>query len=189
MLHRLKMNVRSRFPDYRTKLSLVFGYLPWRRRDDVFIIAHLRSGSTWVRTMLANLMQPDANSDPDVFNRLIPASSIHNIREVWALPSPRVLTSHTSYLPGLPKVVYLVRDGRDTLVSYYHYTIHRRARLDPSYVSTADIDFPTFFERYYQGDYRHIWHQHVESWLTRGRLLGDRMMVVRFEELKSDPNT
>lgn len=180
------MSLRTRFPDLRTKLSLTLGYLPQRRSTDVFIVAHPRSGSTWLRTMLVNVIQPVANSDPDVFNRLSPGASIRNARAIWELPSPRILTSHTSYYPGLPKVVYVVRDGRDVLVSYYHYVIHRKSRLDQT--NAPDLDFPAFFERYYQGDYHYIWHRHVESWLTRGkRALGDRMLILRFEEMKADP--
>ena len=187
------MNIRSQFPDYRTKLSLEFSYLPQIRSDDVFIIAHPRSGSTWLRTMLVNIMQRGAHSNPDVFNRLIPSPSVRSIRSIlntWSLSSPRVLTSHTSYLPGLPKVVYLVRDGRDVLVSYYHYVVHRKSKINHTQVSADAIDFPEFFERYYQGYYRYIWHQHVESWLTRGKqALGERMLVVRFEEMQSDPQS
>lgn len=183
------MSILSRFLDYRTKLSLAVSYLPQRRHDDVFIIAHPRSGSTWLRTMLTNIMRPDANSNPDVFNRLIPSPSIRNlrgIREIWALPAPRLLTSHSSYLPGLPRVVYLVRDGRDVLVSYYHYVVHRQARVRGT--GTQALDFPAFFERYYQGHYRHIWHLHVASWLVRGKeALGERMLVVRFEDMKKEP--
>jgi len=183
------VSLRSRFPDYRTRLSLAVSYLPQRRDDDVFIIAHPRSGSTWLRTMLTNIMQPEANSNPDVFNRLIPSPSvrsIQNIRDIWFLPSPRILTSHSSYLPGLPKVVYLVRDGRDVLVSYYHYVIYRQSRLKGADV--LGIDFSEFFKRYYHGHYRYIWYLHVESWLVRGKKsLGDRMLVVRFEDMKKDP--
>lgn len=158
------MSIRFRFPDYRAKLSLAVSYLPQRFNDDVFIIAHPRSGSTWLRTMLTNIMRPDANSNPDVFNRLIPSPSIRSIRsirEVWPLPSPRIRTSHSSYLPGLSGVVCLVRDGRGALVSYYHYVVHRQSRLKGS--DASKFDFPEFFERYYQGYYRHIWHLHVES--------------------------
>lgn len=117
----------------------------------MIIVAHPRSGSTWLRTMIANIISPVANSNPVIFNKMISGVSIRNALAVNRLSSPRILTSHISYLPGLPKVIYVVRDGRDAIVSYYHYDVHRK----------------TFFiDRYYQGAYRHIWHQHVESLLT-----------------------
>lgn len=183
------MRIHEHFSGIRTQLGLALSYLPQRRADDAFIIAHPRSGSTWLRTILVNTLEPDANSNPDVFNKLIPAASLKNIRAVQELPSPRILMSHSSYLPGLPKVIYLVRDGRDALVSYYHYINHRKSKLSNSQRLAAEIDFPKFFSWYYQGRYRHIWHQHVESWLTSGKMaLGERMMVVRFEEMKADPH-
>src|SRR6266700_1399887 len=38
-----------------------------------------------------------------------------------SLPSPRMMRSHALYSPRFPKVVYILRDPRDVLVSYYYH--------------------------------------------------------------------
>ncbi|MCE7979615.1 MAG: sulfotransferase domain-containing protein [Caldilinea sp. CFX5] len=182
------MNIYTQFLHMGVRLSVAISYLPQRRPDDAIIVAHPRSGSTWLRTMLVNVLKPNAHSNPDVFNKLIPGISIRSPHSMWDLPSPRILTSHTPYLPGFPKVVYVVRDGRDVLVSYYHYLVHRKSKLGRFHKASLEMNFPTFIDRYYQGDYRYIWHQHVESWLTQGKqALGERMLIVRFEEMRANP--
>lgn len=92
------------------------------------------------------------------------------------------------YLPGLPRVLYLVRDGRDVLVSYYNYSEFRKSRLGQSTEDSADpIDFATFYDRYYRGAYGHIWHEHVVSWLDKGRFRdSNQFLLVRFEDLRAN---
>lgn len=174
-------------PDTRTKMMILCGYLPQRRRDDVIVVGHPRSGTTWLRTMMTNALVPEAESDPDVFNRVIPGISVSNLFGISRLPSPRFLSSHTSFFPGLPRVIYVVRDGRDALVSFYRYTTKRKKRMSKG-AEGEEIGFPEFFQRYYRGEYHSIWHHHVESWLDTGReVMGGRLLVVRFEEMKADP--
>jgi len=77
----------------------------------------------------------------------------------------------------LPRTVYIVRDGRDALVSFYHYTVTRAGRRIP---------FPEWFDLYCKRWYGPRWRDHVESWLDDGRKhLRDDLLVVRFEELKA----
>ena len=168
----------------RTRLSVLAGYMPQKRSNDSFIVAHPRSGSTWLRTIITNILIPEAQSDPDVFNDLIPGFSIRRARELSKLRSPRLLMTHSAYLPGFPRVLYLVRDGRDVLISYYNFLVYRKQRV------TADgdegsIDFSTFLARYYDGRYGHIWDHHVQSWLVHGPArMGVRIMIVKFEDMK-----
>jgi hypothetical protein len=65
-------------------------------------------------------------------------------------------------------------------VSFYHYIYIRRSNSEP-------ITFSEFFDRYYQGEYGYLWHEHVSSWLIDGITeMGDKLMVIRFEDLKAD---
>jgi hypothetical protein len=114
---------------------------------------------------------------------MIPGVSIRKASHINALPSPRILKSHSWYRPSIPAAVYLVRDGRDVLVSRYHYRVTRRGRAD-------EESFLQFFDRYCQGTYGQLWHQNVESWLGEGKSsMGERLMVVRFEDLKAGTET
>jgi len=64
------------------------------RSDDRFLAAFPRSGSTWVRTVLANLIVPWGRANPDVFNALIPGLTIRGALRARALRSPRLLSTH-----------------------------------------------------------------------------------------------
>lgn len=170
------MNVRSLASD-ATLSRLRMGLLRSRPADQ-FIVAFPRSGSTWLRTMLTNVLVPGANSNPKVFNARIPGVTFRKLRHLYALPSPRLMMTHSPWLPAFGRVVYVVRDGRDALVSYYHYATTRAG---------LDQPFDAFLDDYYRGLHGTPWHEHVEGWLGHGIThLGPDLHVVRFEQLKRD---
>jgi hypothetical protein len=158
----------------RNKISLPVGHALIGDRDgDQFLTSFPRSGSTWLRTMLVNIMMPDANSDPEIFNAVIPGVSITQVPVIRRLPSPRIIHSHTFYRPQIKRVVYTVRDGRDVLISFYHYLVTRRG---------LTMSFNEWFNLYDSGVYGHRWDVNVQSWLQDGKKsLGDNMLVIQFE--------
>jgi len=86
------------------------------------------------------------------------------------MPSPRLLKSHHQYDPRFQRVIYILRDGRDVMVSYYYFLIGN-GRLEASlleFLGKKDLN---------QG----LWHEHVESWLLR-KNQGD-LLLVRYQEL------
>lgn len=150
------------------------------RADDRYIYSYPRSGSTWLRTILANIIDPATEANPERRFALIPGVSVRNARRIGRLESPRLLKSHGRYMGPVPRAVYLVRDGRDVLVSMYHKRITRPGHADK-------IDFADFCRRYFRGDLGERWDRSVMSWLEGGRAaMGDALRVVRFEDLKAD---
>lgn len=142
------------------------------------IVAYPRSGSTWLRTMIVNVLDPSAQSNPDIFNRVIPAVSLTRLPLVWGRPKPRLLMTHGLYFGGHKKTLYVIRDGRDSIMSFFRFTTTR--------VGT-DIEFSKWLDFYLKGYYGPRWDQHVKSWLTCGREeLGSALMLVRYEEMRSD---
>ena len=164
----------------RNKLSLPVGYaLIGRRKGDRFLASFPRSGSTWLRTILVNIMVPGANSDPEVFNEVIPGVSIRNAPAIRGLPSPRIIHGHTCYRNEIERAIYTVRDGRDALVSFYHYLTTRRG---------ISMPFDKWFSKYERHEYGPTWDEHVRSWFVTGaRALGDDLLIVRFERMKAEP--
>ena len=89
--------------------------------DDVFIVSYPRSGNTWTRFLIANLIYPEeaitfANMEwkiPDVYK--------NTRRQLLRTPRPRILKSHEYFDPRYKKVIYIVRDPRDVALSYYHF--------------------------------------------------------------------
>lgn len=166
---------------YRATLRLAH-YCIDTRPTDRYIVAHPRSGSTWLRTIFSNLVYPERPSDPDVYNTYMPSVALRRLPLIWRSASPRLMVSHAGYIPGLPRVVLLVRDGRDAIVSTYHYLVTRRKR-------DRVQDFAAFFSRYMLGAYGPVWHKDVLHWLTCGQQeLKENLLVVRFEDMKADPS-
>jgi len=153
----------------RNSLSTPLGHVLLSKRDsDAYIAAFPRSGSTWLRTILVNILEPEAYGNPDVFNARIPAVSIRNASIINRLSSPRLIMTHSCWRPSINKVVYLVRDGRDAFISSYHYHVD-------------------YYQLYRREVYGRTWQQHTESFLINARQsLGGNLLSLRFDDLKAD---
>jgi len=144
---------------------------------DVVLVSYPRSGNTWVRFLIANLLKP-AGIGIDFHNvqEYVPEINRNN-DIIESLSPPRVIKSHALHTSSFPKVIYLVRDGRDVYVSYYYY---RLKQLDEG------LTFSDFLRR--NDHFPSLWRDHVESWL-RGGQAQPNMQVVRYEDLLSDPES
>ncbi|MHC4617673.1 MAG: sulfotransferase domain-containing protein [Planctomycetota bacterium] len=143
------------------------------RESDVFFVSYPRSGSTWVRFLLANLIRYDSGEPVDFHSvhQIIPDLMQKEYLEMLpVMPSPRLLKSHHLYDPRFRRVVYILRDGRDVMVSYYYF-LTGKGRFEAS-----------FLEFLKKKDLKpSLWHEHVESWLLRGD--HSDILVVRYEDL------
>src|SRR5271169_1412716 len=83
------------------------------RPDDTFIVSYPRSGNTWTRFLLANLLHPDVTVNFTTIEKLIPDVEAQSSRYMKRLPSPRVIKSHQYFDHRYRKVLYVVRDPRD----------------------------------------------------------------------------
>jgi Sulfotransferase domain len=149
--------------------------------SDVFLVSYPRSGNTWLRFLVANVLQPEEQATFPTITRLVPDIYDEPDRSLRRRPSPRVLKSHEPYDPRYGRVVYLVRHPADVAVSYYHYLIKMRT-IGEGY------DVQRFVEAFIAGrlDEFGTWGDHVARWLdARG---GDAEFVfLRYEDLLADP--
>jgi hypothetical protein len=148
--------------------------------DDVFLVSYPKSGNTWTRFLTANLVYPDKNPDFSNINTLIPDPEVLAKRVLELLPRPRYIKSHQFFDPRFPKVLYIVRDPRDVVLSEYHFDIKRRAISD-------DYPLQQFVSRFVRGELNHTygtWGENAASWFYTRR--GDpRFLLVRYEMLQS----
>jgi hypothetical protein len=152
--------------------------------DDAFLISYPKSGHTWLRFLVASLVSPaEAVTLVDMELRV---PSVHGYSDVWLRkkPRPRILASHECYDPRFKKVVYLVRDPRDAVVSSYYHHLRRGEigdtdsidRYVPGWLAGSMWSSPPFGG----------WREHVLSWLaTRGDDPG--FLLLRYEDMKKDP--
>ena len=161
------------------------------RPDDVLIVTFPRSGTNWTSFLVANALVHGREESPTLadFRRFLPGLNGEYFEgKGWAgwrlrvsyrkLPSPRIFSVHAPYDPSFPKVVYVVRDPRDVLVSDFHFQrlVGRGGGAAikehvMGIVSGAD-QWPC------------AWDAHVRGWALSGR---PNVIVVSYEELHEDP--
>ena len=143
-------------------------------RQPTYLVSYPKSGSTWLRFLLANCLSENSCDFTNV-HTLVP--DLH-FMPTSLKSQPEIVKTHLSYQPGVDRVVYLVRDGRDVAVSYfYHWQKQHHKRSLTS--------FHEFLECFNNGllDNFGPWGQHVLSWLDGGT---PDLLLVRYEDLKRD---
>uniref|UniRef100_A0A3P9BBU4 Sulfotransferase n=1 Tax=Maylandia zebra TaxID=106582 RepID=A0A3P9BBU4_9CICH len=156
--------------------------------DDVLAVTYPKSGTIWMQEIL-----------PLVLNGgdLTPIHTIPNwervpwleekqlARVVDKLASPRALVSHfpynlmpPSFCTSKAKVIYVMRNPKDIMVSSYYF--HQMAGFleDPG-------TYDEFMDKFLEGKVMFgKWTDHMKSW--RNSELGDRIMYITYEEMAQD---
>jgi hypothetical protein len=163
--------------------------LPWSRRprdpeifpDDRFLVSYPRSGNTWARFLIANLVSPD---EPATFANIedrIPDIHRNRERSLEHVARPRLLKSHRAFDPRYRTVLYIVRDPRDVAVSYYHFQRKERHIRDR-------LPLDQYVTHFVSGEVSRFgsWGTHVASWLAEGPDRG-AFLLLRYEDLLEHP--
>jgi hypothetical protein len=148
--------------------------------DDVFLVSFPKSGNTWSRFLVANLLYPKQPATFANIHRLIPEPASTTKRDFDRTPRPRIIKSHECFDPRYPRVIYIVRDPRDIAVSQYHY--HRKLMKIGD-----DAPIETFVTRFLAGETcpHGSWGQNVVTWLATRE--GDpRFLLLRYEDMVAD---
>lgn len=151
--------------------------------DDVFLTSFPRSGNTWTRFLVGNLVH---QGEPVTFlnlEQLVPDMYIHSDREMRNLTRPRLIKSHECFDPRYKKVVYIVRDPRDVAVSNYYWEL-KKGSFRGGFPLQEFV--PRWMDAFYWPRLGN-WAEHVTSWLsTRRDHKG--FLLVRYEDvMKNTP--
>jgi hypothetical protein len=142
--------------------------------EDIVVAGYPKSGNTWMQHLLAGaVFGLDIRLAPETLVQDL-VVDVHFRRFFRRLRTPMFFKSHFLPKPEYRRVVYLVRDGRDVMVSYLH---HRRA------MSGRDIDFLEFVRS--DDLFPARWHEHVDAWAANP--YGAEMITVRYEDLHTAP--
>jgi hypothetical protein len=148
--------------------------------DDVFILSYPKSGNTWTRFLIANLVYPETQADFSNINRLTPDPEALSNRELARMPRPRIIKSHQYFDPRYKRVIYVVRDPRDVALSQFHF--HRKRGL-------IEDGYPPerFVAQFVAGETSPYgsWGENVAGWLaTRQNRPG--FLLLRYEDMLED---
>ena len=153
------------------------------RADDTFLVSYPRSGNTWTRFLIANLLHPQEPVTFDSIERLIPDAEAQSSRYMRGAPSPRIIKSHSYFDPRYPRVIYIVRDPRDVALSYYDFSRKYRHFED-------NYPLESYIGDFVNGRLNSMgwgtWGENVASWVfARGVRPG--FLLLRYEDLKARP--
>ena len=150
--------------------------------DDVFLVSYPRSGNTWARFLIGNLIYQD---DPLTFANVesrIPEIYFNPDRKMRRMPRPRLLKSHECFDPRCPRVIYIVRDPRDVAVSFYHHNV-KAGNLPDGYPMEQFI--PRFLAAEFDTRWG-SWADNAKSWLYLRRDSADFLLLF-YEKMKENP--
>jgi estrone sulfotransferase len=150
------------------------------RPTDTFLVTYPKSGTTWMGFALANVINQKFNKDLHLRNYIdivpdinTPYFTQKSFSQYDYLDSPRVLTTHAPYDSAFPKVIYVLRDPRDVLVSYWHH----KKLTDP----TFGLVLREFLLK--DDHWPCNWDEHVSGWLLEQH---PNVISVRYEEMHTD---
>ncbi|KAF8646991.1 hypothetical protein HU200_065505 [Digitaria exilis] len=170
------------------------------RPTDVLLASFPKSGTTWLKALaFATLKRSDHH--PLAVDHPLRHRNPHDCvkflefeigtgEEFEALPSPRLLATHLPYtlLPESGcRVVYICRDPKDALVSYWHFT----KKASPAVgVDARSFTIQDAFELFCQG--RCLggpqWQHALQYW-EESLKRPDRVLFLRYEEMLLDPES
>lgn len=151
------------------------GLVPIERHEpeDVFVVGFPKSGNTWLQYLLAGVLCGiDASRCSDALVQdLVP--DVHDRVAYRRYTRPVFFKSHHLPRPDYRRVIHLVRDGRDAMVSYLHHYAALYGEIDQvTLIRTA----PDLLAK---------WHVHTEAWLANPH--GAAILLMKYEDLHRDP--
>ncbi|MGA7446059.1 MAG: sulfotransferase domain-containing protein [Terriglobales bacterium] len=139
--------------------------------DDIFLVSFPKSGNTWTRFLLGNLMNPDKPVGFDDIESVVPDIAVFPRADFRKLKPPRLIKSHDCFDPRYRRVIYIIRDPRDVAVSLYYYA-KKVKNIDDSFTLEAFITRMLVPGRSYNG----TWGEHAGSWLVNASNIAEFTM-------------
>ncbi|XP_078374338.1 sulfotransferase 1B1-like [Oculina patagonica] len=170
------------------------------RQNDIYINTYAKAGTTWTQEIVWQIIHNgkidyrrldvrmpwiDGMVHPFPSNPYHVTSPVMIERMFESFPSPRVFKTHLPYdlVPKpsdqatKPRYIYVMRNPKDTAVSYYHHYL--------SAPSTQNLTWDAFFELFIKGEvFYGSWFDHVLSgWKHKD---DPNMLLLKYEEMKKD---
>jgi hypothetical protein len=145
------------------------------RESDIFVAAFPRSGSTWFQRLSAACLYgiDPAVTPHSIVNELSPC--VHSMKFYKRFREAMAFKTHHVPQRQYRRVVWLVRDGRDATVSYYHFLNARQKHA---------VSFQALVEGGKNAP-RISWQEHSHQWLSNP--FGAELITLKYEDLLENP--
>src|SRR5580692_5998962 len=149
------------------------------RPADVFLGSYPRSGTTWSRFVLLEILTGHEGGFDEVNGMLHGVGN--QATGAAVLPGGgRLLATHEQYRKQYHKAVYLVRDVRDVILSEFAYT---------TALEFFKGDLDAFISQFLRKKVNPFgpWQKHVTSWLDSPIASTPNLLTVHYQDLRKDP--
>ncbi|XP_063055183.1 amine sulfotransferase-like [Engraulis encrasicolus] len=156
------------------------------RDDDVFLVSFPKSGTTWMQYILYILYEDShPESEDNAIHNIVPHLEYRSSDYKYRREASRLVATH---LPqhmtpqGLQnnkgKVIYVMRNPKDVLVSFIHFSKVAKALDDVSNIDEYFEDF--LLGKVFGGS----WFDHVKGWFENKNKYN--ILFLSYEEMKMD---
>ena len=147
---------------------------------DIVLASYPKSGNTWMRMMLSKLLSGGGASFDDLTYYVPELEELRHHTNFFSLHNGgRIIKTHEPWRSNFRRGVYIVRDCRDVLLSYYHHQIRNDLFCG---------DISEFTQQFVNGciDGYERWDNNVKSWCEAQLQWPSNYMLVKYEDLLVD---
>lgn len=146
--------------------------------SDVILASFPKSGNTWLRYILARAIYPEGQINQQNLQHYFPTVYKNSAQEIKKLSSPRFIKTHAAFFNLYPRCIYMLRDIRAVAVSGWFH-------------AKVKVNYTGSLEEFITGPLNKTfgpWHWHVSEALDYQQIHPTKILIVRYEELLSNPN-
>ena len=151
------------------------------QHDDLYVVEFPKSGITWLSFIIANtiILKNKLDRSVNFYNVHDYVPDIHaackNLsQDIKEFPGYRIIKSHSKFNPYYNKVIYLVRNPVDVMISYYNFRVQ---------LGHYNGDFGGFIKSPMYGAL--CWCEHVHNWIEKTSETISYKLI-KYEDLKAN---
>ncbi|XP_062993345.1 sulfotransferase 1C2-like [Elgaria multicarinata webbii] len=165
------------------------------RPDDLLICTYPKAGTTWMQEIVDMIQHggdPQECARAPIYKRMpfieicLPRRINSGLEEVEVMPSPRTLKTHLpvqllppSFWEHNCKIIYVARNAKDNMVSYFHFHKMNQWMPEPG-------NWDHFLENFLTGKIPWgSWFDHVRGWWDAKERYP--ILYLFYEDIKEDP--